>query len=162
MGWNFGCVVVEPGFEADEDALAALGYACDAAGEISFDEATSRNFMDHAVGRVGGRTVILGMDPPISQLEDWAVAELGALSRGGRTVHALWLNDASGTHAGSVFRDGTRVRVRAEGPGISEDDGAPAPDEEEDVGSWVMASLERATGKTLFELFDLRLVHYAS
>lgn len=154
MGWNFGGALItfdfraavgelleparrqfvtghETAEEAQSKALMDTGLAVfEALGlpvvaddaPISFDDATSRDFDGYAVGVVGGKTLLLGRTFGLDQ--EALMDAYARVSADHGPVLAFWCNDASGTYMISVFRNGTRIRFIAAGPGIDENHGA--------------------------------------
>ena len=132
---------------------------------ISFDSATLRDFDGYAVGRVNGKTVIVGRRLGLDQGSPRLKAAYERVSREYGAVSAFWFNDASDTYALSVFRGGRRVRYLTCGPGMSDDEGARQPGEPEGKTpghDYQMGLLTAVTGLTFSSLLDLRLEHFCA
>ncbi len=146
---------IEAGILALDDlSIAASPADC----PIAFDDATSRDFDDYAVGIVDGKTVILGRAIGLHQDAAKSVEACQRISRERGAVVAFWFNDASDSYVFSVFRDGARVRLRSRGPGLDGDEGSPVPGEPDaptGPHDHQLALLDATVGKDFFFMDDV-------
>lgn len=128
---------------------------------ISFDDATSRDFDDVAIGFFAAKTVIVGA--AIGRDQETGAARFAEISRSRGPVLVVWCNDAASSYTFSVFRDGARVRWRSFGPGLSADRGAPVSGEPAGgacSGGDLRAVLAAFAGRSFAALLELELERF--